>query len=122
MYERTNYASGIRSSHSPCSQYCGIQSAKRREGSGRFAESAIQEIPVELPSDEEVAALTELRLPSEQEAKLSELLAGHREGELNDEEKRELDELMKIHERGILRQSKALREGVARGLRGPLEP
>ncbi|HWQ34916.1 MAG TPA: hypothetical protein VNQ79_18880 [Blastocatellia bacterium] len=85
-------------------------------------ESAIYETPVELLSDEEVVALTELRLPPEQEARLSELLAGHREGELNDDEKRELDRLMKIYERGILRQSKALREAVARGLRGPLEP
>ncbi len=71
-------------------------------------------------SDAEVLALTESRLPSEQESRLTDLLADYGEGLLNQSQQKELDRLMNVYERALLRQSQALREAVARGLIQPL--
>lgn len=87
-----------------------------------WLEGIVTEMPVEELSDEEVLALTELRLPAEQDAALSDLLARNCEGTLDDEGRRRLDELMRVYEHGLLRQAQALRVAVQRGLREPLQP
>jgi hypothetical protein len=87
-----------------------------------WLEQVIAEMPVETLSDEEVLALTELQLTTEQENTLSELLEQNREGLLNSETQCQLDELMRVYEHGLLRKAQALRVAVQRGLREPLQP
>ena len=86
-----------------------------------WLESVTTERPVEELSDDEVLALTELRLTDEQDASLSELLERNREGTLDAEGQRELDEMMRLYEHGLLRKSQALKVAVQRGLREPLQ-
>ena len=76
--------------------------------------------PVEELSDDEVLALSELRLTDEQDASLSELIEQNREGKLDADGQRELDEMMRLYERGLLRKSQALKVAVQRGLRESL--
>lgn len=83
-------------------------------------ESSIAELPVELLSDDEVLALSEMRMSEEQDVALSDLLARQREGQLDAEGRHHLSELMQIYEKGLLRKSQALRVAVERGLREPL--
>lgn len=78
-------------------------------------------LPVELLSDNDVLALSEMRMTEEQDDELSELLARQREGELDYEGRQRLIELMQIYEHGLLRKSQALRVAVERGLREPLQ-
>lgn len=78
-------------------------------------------LPVELLSDSDVLALSEMRMTEEQDDELSELLAQQREGELDSEGRQRLIELMQIYEHGLLRKSQALRVAVERGLREPLQ-
>ena len=78
-------------------------------------------LPVELLSDDEVLALSEMQMTEEQDDELSELLAQQREGEIEPEGRQRLIELMQIYERGLLRKSQALRVAVERGLREPLQ-
>jgi hypothetical protein len=85
-----------------------------------WLESLINDIPVGSLSDEEVLALSELRLSEEQQSVLDELLVHNREGTMDAEKKQQLDELMYVYERGLLRKSQALREAVVRGLHEPL--
>lgn len=85
-----------------------------------WLEQATAERPVEELPDEEVMALTELRLTDEEEESLSALLEENREGTLKTEDRRQLDELMRAYERGLLRKSQALRVAVERNLRAPL--
>jgi hypothetical protein len=87
-----------------------------------WLERIITEMPVEALSDEEVLALTELQLTTEQQETLSDLLARNRENTLDAEGRRRLDELMRIYEHGLLRKAQALRVAVQRGLREPLQP
>jgi hypothetical protein len=87
-----------------------------------WLERVITETPVEMLSDEEVLALTELRLSPEQQAALDTLLVQNREGMLDDGGRRQLDELMHVYEQGLLRKAQALRVAVQRGLREPLQP
>lgn len=84
-------------------------------------ELSVEEPPVELLSDDEVRSLSEMRMPDEQDAALSELLGRQREGELDVEGRRRLRELMQVYERGLLRKSQALRVAVERGLRESLQ-
>ena|SRR5262245_44246186 len=83
-------------------------------------ESAVNEIPVESLSDDEVIALSEMKFSDEQDATLSDLLMRRRENQLDSEGRRQLDKLMRAYERGLLRKSQALRVAVERGLREPL--
>ncbi len=83
-------------------------------------ESAVNEVPVEMLSDNEVLALSEMKLSEEQNLALSKLLAQQRENQLDDVGRQQLDELMRIYERGLLRKAQALRVAVERGLREPL--
>lgn len=78
---------------------------------------AISKLP-----NEEIVALTELRMESETDRRLSELLDRQQAGELTDLERAELAALMRAYEMGLLRQSQALVEAVRRGLTPPLEP
>src|SRR5438067_34166 len=85
-----------------------------------WLESVTTERPVEELSDDEMLALSELRLTDEQDSSLSELLERNREGALDTGGQRELDEMMRLYEHGLLRKSQALRVAVERGLREPL--
>jgi hypothetical protein len=87
-----------------------------------WLERVIAEMPVEALSDEEVLALTELQLTTEQQATLSDLLTRNQENTLDAAGRRQLDELMRIYEHGLLRKAQALRVAVQRGLREPLQP
>jgi hypothetical protein len=73
-------------------------------------------------SDQEVLALTELRLEPTDDRRLSELLDHQQAGTLTEIEQAELAALMRIYEMGLLCQSQALAEPVRRGLREPLQP
>lgn len=86
-----------------------------------WLESVIAERPVDELSDEEVLALTELRLSDDQQVGMDDLLEQNREGSLSAEGQRQLDELMRLYEHGLLRKSQALRVAVQRGLREPLQ-
>lgn len=78
------------------------------------------ERPIEVLSDAEVMALTELMFTDEQHDEFSELLAMNREGEIDAKGKERLDEFVKFYEKGLLRKAEALRVAVERGLREPL--
>jgi hypothetical protein len=73
-------------------------------------------------SDEEVLALTELRMPPAQDRRLSTLLQRQQAQKLSAPERAELFALMQRYQEGLLRKAQALREAVQRGLRAPLEP
>jgi hypothetical protein len=71
-------------------------------------------------SDQEVLALSELRLQPKDDERLSELLGKQQEGLLAQDEQSELLGLMQIYQEGLLRKAQALKESVQRGLREPL--
>lgn len=85
-------------------------------------EAVTAKLPVEELSDEEVLALTELRLTDEQQTALDNLLSRHQEGTLDTEGQRRLNELMRLYEQGLLRKAQALRVAVQRELIEPLQP
>jgi hypothetical protein len=89
-------------------------------GSTRL-EHIVIERPVETLADEEVLALTELRLTPEEQSLLSDLLQRNSEGDLDADGQRQLDGLMRVYEKGLLRKAQALRVAVQRGLRAPLQ-
>jgi predicted DNA-binding protein len=78
--------------------------------------------PVSGLSDEEVMALAELQLASDQDQRLSSLLDKQQAGTLIEAERSELLALMQVYQESLLRKAQALREAVQRGLREPLEP
>ncbi len=80
------------------------------------------ENPISSLSDQEVLALSKVRMEPAQGQRLGELLEKQREGELADDERPELLALMQVYEQLWIRQSEALAEAVRRGLREPLEP
>jgi len=86
-----------------------------------LVESYLAELPVAMLSDQEVLALTELKLTPEEQERLSDLLYENREGIITDEGREELSFLMKVYERGQLRKAQALEEAVKRGLIPPLK-
>lgn len=87
-----------------------------------WLETTVAEKPVQVLSDQEVLALSELKFTLEEQERFSYLLEQNREAEITSEERIELDRMMGIYERGLLRKSQALREAVMRGLREPLQP
>src|SRR5437899_2254313 len=87
-----------------------------------FLERAVEVVPIEELSDDEVLRLSTSMMSLEDDEELSDLLADNREDTLDIEGHRRLDELMRVYERGLLRKSEALREAVMRGLRPPLSP
>ncbi|KOP26430.1 hypothetical protein AMR41_10725 [Hapalosiphon sp. MRB220] len=72
--------------------------------------------PVSTLSDQQVLALTELQMESEQDTRLSELLDQQQAGLLIEDERLELQTLMQIYQEGLLRKATALSEAVKRGL------
>jgi predicted DNA-binding protein len=78
--------------------------------------------PVSGLSDEEVMALAELQLASDQDQRLSSLLDKQQAGTLIEAERSELLALMQVYQESLLRKAQALREAVQRGLRKPLDP
>jgi hypothetical protein len=74
--------------------------------------------PVKEPSDEQVLRLADLRLPAQQERRLSELLDRQQSGSQTQAERVELLSLMQVYEANWLRQAEAVR----RGPRDPLSP
>ena len=71
--------------------------------------------------DEEIVALTNLRMEPGADRRLSLLLERQQAGELTEVERAELAALMRDYEIGLLRQSQAMAEAVRRGLQPPLE-
>lgn len=82
-----------------------------------WIDRAINELPVDSLPDEQVLALCDLQMEPEQQETLSELLAGNREGQLNDAEFKKLDELMQVYRSGLLRKARAFKVAVERGLK-----
>jgi predicted DNA-binding protein len=78
--------------------------------------------PVSGLSDEEVMALAELQLASDQDQRLSSLLDKQQAGTLIEAERSKLLALMQVYQESLLRKAQALREAVQRGLRKPLDP
>jgi hypothetical protein len=76
--------------------------------------------PVSVLSDEQVIALTQLQMESEQDKRLSNLLDRQQAGILIEAEQLELLTLMQIYQEGLLRKATALSEAVRRGLIEPL--
>jgi hypothetical protein len=73
-------------------------------------------------SDEDVLAMADLKLPDEDDRRLSELLDLNREGRLTSEQRQELDGLMKRYSVGTLQKAKGWAEAVRRKLREPIQP
>jgi hypothetical protein len=73
-------------------------------------------------SDEEVIEMADLRLDSEEDARLAELLELNGEGALTSEQEKELEQLMRIQNDALLRKSIGLAEAVRRKLREPMSP
>jgi hypothetical protein len=86
-----------------------------------WLEWVVTEMPIEALSNEEVLALTELQLTTEQQSAFSNLLTQNQDGALDAEGQRQLDALTRIYEHGLLRKAQALRVAVQRGLRDPLQ-
>ena len=72
--------------------------------------------PVSALSDQQVLALTELQMESEEDIRLSELLDKQQAGIITESEHSELQALMQIYQEGLLRKATALSEAVKRGL------
>lgn len=85
-----------------------------------WLESLFEENFTDELSDDEIMALTKIRVSPEDQERLSELLFKNRETELNEKEQRELDLMIEISERNMLKKSEALRIAVKRGLIKPL--
>ena len=73
-------------------------------------------------SDEDVLAMADLRMPDDEDRRLSELLDLNREGQLIPAQRRELDALMQSYTAGTLQKAKGWAEAVRRKLRKPIQP
>ncbi len=85
-----------------------------------WIDRAITELPLESLPDEQVLALCDMQMESEQQELFSELLARNQEGQLNDTEVSQLDELMQVYRHGLVRKARALKVAVERGLKPAL--
>ncbi|HSH77818.1 MAG TPA: hypothetical protein VLA19_04710 [Herpetosiphonaceae bacterium] len=81
----------------------------------------VADMPVEALPDDQVLALRDARIPDEQQAELSELLAQQREGLLDSAGRVRLHELLEIYRRALVRKARALQVAVERGLQSPLD-
>lgn len=81
---------------------------------------AVAELPVESLPDEQVLALCDLQMETEQQETLSDLLERNREGQLTEAQISQLDALMQVYRRGLVHKAKALNAAVNRGLRPAL--
>ena len=82
-----------------------------------WIDRAITELPIESLPDALVLALCDMQMETQQQEVFSELLARHREGQLNDAEVRQLDELMLVYRRGLISKARALKVAVERGFK-----
>ena len=82
---------------------------------------AVTDVPIDALPDDQVLALGELQMSEREQAELSDLLAGQREGTLDGVERARLAALMESYRRGMVRKAQALQVAVARGLRPPLD-
>jgi len=71
-------------------------------------------------SDNEVIAMSELQMESEQDLRLSQLLSKQQADTLSEAERTELWTLMQIYQTLLVKKAVALREAVERGLRESL--
>lgn len=71
-------------------------------------------------ADDQILALTELRLSDEDDERLSELLYSQQADQLAVEQRPELARLMQLYQEGLLLKAEALVEAVHRGLIPPL--
>jgi hypothetical protein len=85
-----------------------------------WLDHAMTDVPVEALPDDQVLALRDLQMSTEQQTAMSDLLAQQREGHLTDEERLQLDELLSHYRRGMVRKARALKVAVDRGLQSPL--
>jgi hypothetical protein len=85
-----------------------------------WIDRAITELPVESLPDEQVLAMCDMQMETEQQELFSDLLARNREGQLNNTEVRQLDELMQVYRRGLVNKARALKVAVERGLKSPI--
>lgn len=76
----------------------------------------VADAPVETLPDAEVLALCDSRLPDADQAELSHLLAGNREGTLAPADRGRLDALLGAYRRGLVLKARAVKEAAARGL------
>src|SRR5687768_17120060 len=72
--------------------------------------------------DEDVLAMTDLRMSEEESPRASELLEPNREGQLDPSQRAELDRYMDSYNQGMLKKALGLAEAVRRELRPPLQP
>jgi len=80
---------------------------------------AAAEPTVEAFPDNELLALCDARFDDNRQSELSDLLAGHRAGDLDDSGRARLDELMAAYRQGMVLKARAWKEAVGRGLRPP---
>jgi hypothetical protein len=79
-----------------------------------------QDMPIAQMADEQVLALCDGMMSADEQARLSELLGRHGEGELAGAELGELDGLMQVYRTGLVRKAEAWKVAVERGLRAGL--
>lgn len=84
-----------------------------------WLEDVFEEKFTDKMSDDEILALTKIKISPEDQERLSELLFKSREIGLDEDEQRELDLMIEISERNMLKKSEALRIAVERGLIEP---
>ena len=85
-----------------------------------LVDRSVKELPVESLADDQVLALCDMTMNDIEQAKLSDLLADQREGQLDGAQRTRLEALMQVYRHGLVRKSEALRVAVQRGLRPPL--
>jgi hypothetical protein len=76
--------------------------------------------PIEKLSDRLVLELASSQMPLEQTARLSDLSARQKQGQLTGNEPQELGTLLQIYSEGWLRKTDALVEAIRRGLMEPM--
>ncbi|GJM40796.1 MAG: hypothetical protein DHS20C20_10780 [Ardenticatenaceae bacterium] len=82
--------------------------------------NAAEHLPLESLADEQILALTQSMMESQQQEKLSSLLAKNRENLLNEADKAQLDKLMQLYRQSLLQKAEATKIAVDRGLIPPL--
>lgn len=85
-----------------------------------WLDRSVEELPVEVLTDEQVLLLADSQLPADQQQELSSLLAMNREGTLSARQQVRLNQLMQSYRRGLIRKAQALQVAVNRNLIPPL--
>ncbi len=81
----------------------------------------VTELPIESLPDEQILALCNLQMDSQEQENLRDLLVRNREGQLSEVEVNQLDALMEVYRQGLVRKAKALKVAVSRGLKPGLD-